>query len=228
MSSNTESFIRKLADDVQPVRPLSRPYIRAAIWLTISVFYIGVVLFVMRSGRNLPVRLSEPVFLLEQCAALATGIAAAVAAFTTVVPGRNRKWIMLPMLSLAVWLGSLGPACVAQLEHFGPQGLALNHDLWCFPSIVLLGGVPAVAIAVMLREGAPLTPRLTAGLGGLASAGLGNVGVRIVHPEDVTVMLLVWHVGCVMALSALAGVMGEYFLNWRHIKYVSRSSGISP
>ena len=84
----------------------------------------------------------------------------------------------------------------------------------CLPSIVLLGTVPAVVMAVMLRRGAPLTPYLTAALGGFAAAGIGNAGVRLVHPEDVSVMLLVWHVGSVMALSILAGSAGRYLLKW--------------
>ena len=67
----------------------------------------------------------------------------------------------------------------------------------------------------MLRRGAPLTPRLTAALGGLAAAGLANVGVRIVHPEDVSVMLLFWHVGSVIVLSTVAGAAGRYLFNWR-------------
>ena len=69
-------------------------------------------------------------------------------------------------------------------------------------------------MALMLRRGAPLTPHLTAALGGLAAAGLANVGVRIIHSEDVSVMLLVWHVGSVIVLSALAGSIGHYFLKW--------------
>src|SRR5207247_2207869 len=93
-------------------------------------------------------------------------------------------------------------------------GLPLTHSPWCIPFIVLLGAIPAIAMAAMLRRGAPLTPHLTAALGGLAAAGLANVGVRIIHPEDVSMMLLVWHVGSVMALSALAGSIGRYFLNW--------------
>lgn len=218
MTRNTEQLIRQLAESASPLRPLAQPYIRAAAWLALSISYIAVVLLVMAPRHDLSSKLFESLFIVEQFAALATGITAAVAAFATVVPGPNRRWTMLPLLPLAVWLGSLGPDCVHELMQFGLQGLPLQHNLWCFPFIVLLGSMPAIAMAVMLRRGAPLTPHLTAALGGLAAAGLGNVGVRLIHPEDVTVMLLVWHVGGVMALSALAGSTGHYFLNWRSIR----------
>ena len=217
MTRDTEQLIRQLAGRANPVRPLARPYARAGVWLALSVFYIALVLLIMPARRDLSSKFYEHLFVIELLAALATGIAAAVAAFATVVPGYSRRWVMLPLLPLMIWLGSLGPGCIQELNRFGIRSLPLSHNPWCFPFIALLGATPAVAISVMLRRGAPLTPHLTAALGGLAAAGLGNVGVRIIHPEDVSVMLLVWHAGGVIALSAFAGSAGRHLLNWRSI-----------
>jgi hypothetical protein len=72
-------------------------------------------------------------------------------------------------------------------------------------------------MAVMLRRGAPLTPHITSALGGLAAAGLGNFGLRLFHSQDVSVMVLVWQVGAVCVLAAMAALAGRYLLNWRSI-----------
>jgi hypothetical protein len=80
--------------------------------------------------------------------------------------------------------------------------------------IVLVGAVPAIAMAIMLRRGAPLAPRVTMACGGLAAAGLGNFGLRFVHVRDASVMVLVWQCGAVFALSALASWVGPRLLNW--------------
>ena len=224
MTGNTQQFIRQLAAQAAPVRKLPRPYTRAAAWIGLSVAYIGLVLLLMPARHDLSTKLHDPLFIVEQLSGLVTGIAAALAAFTTVVPGYDRKWAILPLLPLAIWLGSLGPGCIDELNQFGIRSLPLRHNPWCVPFIVLLGAIPAVAMVVMLRRGAPLTPRLTAALGGLAAAGLANVGVRVIHPEDVSVTLLVWHVGAVIALSALAGSAGEYFLNWRSVIHASEKA----
>jgi hypothetical protein len=225
MTKSTEQLIRQLAEGTPPIRPLARPHRRAAIWLAVSIAYVALVLVVMPARHDLSSKLSEPLFVAEQIAGLATAVAAAVAAFATVIPGRNRKWVLLPLLPFTIWLGSLGPACVQEVRRFGLQALPLQHSLWCFPFIVMLGAVPAIAMTVMLRRGAPLTPQISAALGGLAAAGIGNFGVRIIHPEDVSVMLLVWHVGGVMALCALAGSMGNYLFNWRAIIAASQDTG---
>jgi hypothetical protein len=93
--------------------------------------------------------------------------------------------------------------------------LALQPDWACFPSIVLVGSLPAVAMAIMLRRGAPLSPRTSVALGGLAAAGLGDFGLRMFHPQDASVMVLVWQVGSVLILAALAGWAGRWLLDWR-------------
>src|SRR5262249_7493929 len=156
-------------------------------------------------------------FVLERGAALATGAAAAIAAFATVVPGFGRKWLLVPVVTLALWLGTLGEGCLEDWIHFGPDGLSLHPDWFCFPAIVLVGAVPAIVMAVMLRRGAPLTPHITSALGGLAAAGLGNFGLRLFHSQDASLMVLVWQVGAVCVRAAMAALAGRYLLNWRSI-----------
>jgi hypothetical protein len=214
MNVDTNQLIRELTENVTPVRREGRPLTRAMVWFAISFAYIAVVVLIMPARQDVSPNQRGPLFMIEQAAALLTGLGAAVAAFASVVPGYSRKWIALPLLPLPVWLASLGPGCVQELNRFGLQDMPLSHNPWCAPFIVLFGALPAVAITIMLRRGAPLTPHLTALLGALAAAGLANAGVRIVHPEDVSIMLLVWHAGSVMALSAIAGAAGRYFFNW--------------
>jgi hypothetical protein len=217
MTADTKQLIRELTEKVKAVRRPPGPSLRALKWLGVSLVYIGAFLLIMPARHDVTLNPNDRLFLIEQTAAFATGLTAAIAAFASVVPGYGRNWAALPMLPFAVWLASLGPGCVEELNQFGIEHLPLSHNPWCVPFIVLFGALPAVLITIMLRTGAPLTPRLTAALGGLAAAGLANVGVRIVHPEDVSIMLLVWHVGSVMMLSALAGAAGRYFFNWTSV-----------
>lgn len=214
MKADTNQLIRELTGKVPPVRRQAAPLVRTIIWVAISLTYIGFFVLIMPVRQDLSPDSRGPAFVLEQAAALITGLTAAMAAFASVVPGYSRKWMALPLVPFAVWLTSLGPACILELNQLGLQHIPLSHNPWCAPFIVIFGALPAIVITVMLRRGAPLTPRLTAAFGGLAAAGLANVGVRMVHPEDVSIMLLVWHVGTVLALSALAGATGKYFFNW--------------
>ena len=214
---DTDTLIRELAAGAQPVRSLARPWVRAALWLAIAVPSALLVMVMMPSRGDWVSRLSMPRVISEEAFALTTGILAAIAAFASVVPGYNRKVLFLPLVPLAFWLGGLGQSSVRDWLQLTSQGFSMRSEWVCLPATIMAGAGPAIAMAVMLRRGAPLTPRLSALLGGLAAAGLGNLGVCVTHHAYGSVLVLVWHVGIVVVLTGLVGAAGRYLLNWRAI-----------
>lgn len=211
---DTNQLIEQLAENGDPVQRLATPWTRTAVWLLIAAPYVVMIVFMMALRNDLTVKFSESRFLLEQVAALCTAITAAVAAFTSIVPGYDRRLMLMPLIPLGVWLASLGQGCV-QTWMQGGTGLSLASDWACIPTIALVGIVPAVAMALMLRKGAPLTPHVSAALGGLAAAGLGDFGLRLFHYQDASMMVLVWQMGTVIFLTMMAASTGRIFLDWR-------------
>ena len=213
MNTVTVKVMGRLIDNLTPVKRLPSPSRRAAAWLALGIPYVALVVLVMSPRSNLVAKFSDAHFMIEQIAALITGLTAAVAAFGTIVPGYDRRIAWLPFTPLAVWLASLGEGCLQILAADGFRNFA--SDWFCLPAIVLVGTVPAITMAVMLRRGAPLTPKITTALGGLAAAGLGNFGLRLFHPQDSSLMILVWQMGSVLLLTFLCGVAGRFLLRWR-------------
>jgi len=211
---NTDELIERLAQTAEPVSRLRPPPTRTALWFALAIPYVALVVVVMSPRSDLFAKLSDPAYLVEQSAALATGITAGLAAFASIVPGFDRRILLLPILPFAIWFGSLGFGCLRSWIQFGPDGLSLQPDWFCFPAILLVGVVPAIAMALMLRRGVPLTPQVSTALGGLAAAGLGNFGLRLFHPQDASIMVLVWQMGTVFVLTALAGWAGHLLLDW--------------
>ncbi len=214
MPLNTADLIRRLASEGKPAPPLPSPWARAALWLAVSVPYL-LALYALwphpSAGASADRR-----FIIEQVAVLATAVTAAGAAFASVVPGAPRKLLLIPLAPLGVWLGSLGQMCAR--DWAGVASLAPIAMHWgCFTATVIAGLLPTVTIVRMLRRGAPLTPRLTTALAALAVAALANFGIRFVHGDDASIVVLVWHVAAVFALSAALATRGEWFLNWRMV-----------
>jgi hypothetical protein len=210
-----QNVIDLLAADTVPVRVLPSPLIRLVRWLGVSLPFVAMMVVIMSIRPDLAEKFGEGRYVLEQGAALVTAVLAGFAAFCVGVPGRSRWVLLLPLLSLAVWLGSLGDGCLAVWLHAGSDGLTVQPDWECLPAIAMTGAVPAIAMAIMLRRGAPLAPRTGVLLGALAAAALGNVGLRLYHPQDVSLMVLVWQFGSVVLLSALCGSFGSRLLRWR-------------
>jgi len=204
------------------VRPLPPPWLRTLVWIGLSAPGLAIVIVIMSPRNDLPARLAEWQFLIELSAALATGVTAAMAAFLSVIPGTGRKALLLPLLPLAIWLGSLGHGCLADWFRLGPDGLTVTPSWRCFTETVMISALPAFVLAVMLRRGAPLTPVTTAALGALGAAGIGNFGLRFFHPQDASIMILVWQLGSVFLLTALAGLCGRYLFNWASVIARSR------
>jgi hypothetical protein len=211
---DTDALIADLGHAPMPAKPLPRPWIRTAVWFAASCVWIAAVVAVMGLRADLA---GADRLLLEQAAALATAVAAAFAAFSATIPGRDVRLDWLPTLPLAVWLGSAVTDCLAALLRSGRASLAFGPDWMCIPAVAVCGAVPAALIVLMLRRGAPLAPVRTMALAGLAAAGLGGFGLRLFHAEDASLMVLVWQIGTVFALSALSGSLGQRVLNWDRV-----------
>jgi hypothetical protein len=217
MANNASQFIRGLVEDVTPIRPLPAPWLRAAVWCGVSLAVIAVVVLVMSGSAKAGWTAADDRVLLEQLAALATGLTAAAAAFATTVPGYRRWIVWLPLVPLAVWFGGLGHSCIRDgfAAGFSPRSLLVHWG--CVPATMLVGAFPAALIVPMLRRGAPLTPRLTTVLAAVAASGLGNFGVRFVHNADASLVVLAWHFTAVFIISMLSAFVGRSLFNWRQL-----------
>ena len=214
-TADTETLIAELAGETTSVRPLAQPWKRAGRWLGIAVPSALALIIIMSAHDDWTTRLLLPRVLSEEAFALATGILASIAAFASVVPGYDRRVLLLPLAPLVLWLGAMGQGSVREWLQLTSRGFSLQSEWVCLPGTLMAGAVPAITMAGMLRRGAPLTPRLSALLGGLASAGLGNLGVCVTHHAYANVLVLLWHVGIVTALTGLAATAGTHLLNWK-------------
>ena len=213
---DTNALIQELANSAAPVQRLPAPWARMLIWLALSAPFLAVIWLVMPSEINPVAAIADRRFLFEEAALLVTALTASLAAFGSVVPGYDRRILLIPLLPLAVWLASLGEGCWRNWVALGANGLTLRPDWDCLPPAILIGLVPSIAMVVMLRRGAPLIPRISIALGALALAALANLGLRVFHVGDASVMVLFWHLGGAAVLAGLAALAGRRVLYWRH------------
>ena len=217
MTMNTEDLIASLAaGSGTPTQRLGPPSARLAVWIAVSLPWIALVVALMGLRPDLAEKLKDYSWISEQGAALVVALTAAMAAFCATVPGRPVWERAVPVVPLLVWLGTLGVGCMEEFLAAGPQGLEFQTDWACLPGIVMVAAVPGVAMALMVRRGAPTAPVLSVGLGGLAAAALADFGLRLFHATDASLMVIVWQVGTVALLTMLSAVLGRRLLRWRH------------
>ena len=177
--------------------------------------------------------LADPRMVVEEVATLVTAITAALAAFQSTVPGASRRWFWVPVATLAVWLAAVGAGCVDDYVRLGMEGLTVRFDGGCMVPAVLIGVVPTVAIVVMLRRGAPLVPRLTLALAGLAVAALANFGLspvprrrRVDHGAHLALRLRGGLVGARRLARADAARLAALSNSRKSVKHFSVRNGV--
>ena len=72
-------------------------------------------------------------------AAALTGVLAVLAAFQLSFPDRDRRWALLPLPALALWLGDLGWGCLQGFARLGAEGLRLTTSFPCLAFILGFG-----------------------------------------------------------------------------------------
>ncbi|MGE5476811.1 MAG: NrsF family protein [Bacteroidales bacterium] len=204
----TDHLIEALAAEGTPVHRLASPSRRLLSWLALALPAAAMIVMMMGLRPDIAIRLAEPRFLTQEAAAIATALTAASAAFYAGIPGTPRWRLFLPLLPFALWSASLGQQCWQEWLSSGSSGMEFQFDAECIPGIVMVGLIPALVILAMIRRGAPFQPRLTITLGTLAAAALGDAALRLFHPIDAGLMVLVWQLGTVTLLSLISGLVG--------------------
>lgn len=213
-----EDLIVELAASAGPSRPLAAPGRRLLYWLIPTLGLMAVVVWVMGVRADIGQKLGEPKFVTEVIAALLTGILAAFAALCCVQPGQPLWERFVPLAPLTLWLMSLGEGCWRTLVRSESNGISFMPDPICFPAILMVGTIPAIALFSMMRRGAPMAPVTTTAHAALAASAMGAAALRLFHPQDASLMVLVWQFGSVVLLTGVASLFGRRLLRWRNLE----------
>src|SRR6267142_398423 len=196
----TDELIERLGRDVTVTRPLPTPGMRTAVMM----------FWVMSPAGVTP----TPLYLVQQSAALVTGIMAARAALLSVIPGANDRVWVVPAIGVATWAAALLWAGVLDLQASGTLGVTSQSDWPCVASMTVGGLLVGAPLAWMLRRGAPLTPNLTVGLAALAALSVANIEACLTRPHAFALTVLLWHGGTVAVIVTLCALMGHRWLRW--------------
>jgi hypothetical protein len=210
---NTEDLIQRLGDSLQPVRPLAAPWRRATSWLACAAVYLcAAVLLALARGRSPEGAGAD---LAQQGALIATAMAASVAAFASVVPASDKRVLGIPLITGMLVMATLVWDCVADMRMHGTLGIGRETDWPCVASISFGGALLWALGVAMLRGGAPLTPRVTSVLTGVAAFSVANVEACLSRGHTFTITVLLWHGMTTALLVTALGLAGRSLLTWK-------------
>ncbi|MGY4475382.1 NrsF family protein [Bradyrhizobium sp. USDA 3364] len=210
----TPDLIAALARDLQPVKRLRPPIVRATCWLVLASLVLILLAVSQGIRQDLVLRLHDPIFALSMVSSLLTGALAAIAAFQASLPDRPRRWLLLPLPALVVWLSNIGYQCLTQWIGVGPEGIVPGEAARCFATLVLTSLPLSLTMLVMLRYAAPLRPTAATLMGSLAVAAIAASALSLFHAIDATAMILMWNLGTAMLFVGLGTAFGQRMFRW--------------
>jgi hypothetical protein len=212
----TEDLIQRLGDDLTRVTPLAPPWRRAAAWLGCATAYLcGVVLFAWARGQSLDGAGAD---IVQQGALIATAVAASVAAFASVVPAADRRLLGIPLIPGLVVVAALLWGSTVDVQLRGTLGIGRETDWPCVASITVGGALLWALGVAMLRRGAPLTPRVSSLLAGVAAFSVANLEACLSRPHTFAVTVLMWHGMTTALLVAALAHIGRGLLTWKTLE----------
>jgi hypothetical protein len=211
-SAPHDRLIRGLAADLQPVRRLRPPLLRALAWLG-AVVAIAIALAAFANMGAVRERITAaPDLWLAVLGSTLTAILAAIAAFELSLPDAPRAWAWLPLPAAILWVAASGFGCLRVWIAPQTHVAALSEARDCLIFIVSLSVPLSALLLTMLRRACPLQPGLTAAIGGLAVAAAGATLLNFFHPYDAAATDLVVHAAAVaLVVAANRALSGRIF-----------------
>jgi len=204
----TDQLIETLSDKLQPVQPLRKPGLRAALWSGFATLVIALVAMVGGSRADLAHAVTEASFLVPLIGSWLTGFTAALAAFHVSLPDRSRRWLWLPVVPVLLWGTDFAYTCFVNWSDLAGS-LALLPESACLMTILATSAGLTVVLLPMLRRVKTLRPGLTAWLGGLAVAGFADTAHLLVHTEQDSLLALTVNLVPAVGLIVFGGLAGR-------------------
>jgi len=210
---DTPDLIESLAADARPVRAIRSPLVRTGGWLALAAGIL--LLLVVEHGLrpDLAEQLRKPSFLAGCMASAATGVLAAVGCLLGSLPDRSRRWLLLPLPTLLVWVSTIGYGCLTDWVSMDAGALRMGEAVRCFATVLAVSVPLSIAMFAMLRHAARLRPKLVTMTAGLAVAAMTSTALSLLHQIDATVMILAWNLGVAALLVALEGALSRRVLS---------------
>jgi hypothetical protein len=206
--AQTEQLIESLSETLQPVQPLRKPGLRAALWSGFATLVIALIALVCGSRADLAHAATETHFLFPLIGGWLTGVTAATAAFHVSLPDRSQRWLWLPVVPVLLWGSGFAYSCILNPGDI-PGSLALLPESACLATILAVSAALIAVLLPMLRRVKTLRPNLTAWLGCLAVAGFADTAHLLVHTEQDSLIALTVNLVPAVLLVVFGGLAGR-------------------
>jgi hypothetical protein len=216
---DTNNLINALSRDLQPVRRLQAPMLRATLLSFLAIIFVAGMIFILHGPRpDWAAVLQKPAAMFSDALMLTAGILTVLAAFTLSIPDTQIRKPVIRMLSFAtiIWTGM----CLYAAYHLRFHDIQAEFDSFqqssaCIKALIFMCAFPLAVSFLMAWRAAPIWCGWTGYALTLSIASFSALGMRFLCPNDAYGHLLLWHFMPVISLSALGSLLGKIIFRSR-------------
>ena len=209
--TSLDNTIAQLTSDLEPVKKLAHPALRAALWIVAVAIYAACAVVFIGIRDDIYDALVNPAFIFETLMGTGLFVLSAVAVLYMCIPDMSgHKWLLSVTYTLAgtfcLWIG---------IQWFA-QGMKMPHMHWdhCMTEGLVMTLVPLVIMFFMTRQGATTRPYTTALLTIIAVSALAYVGLRFTCSMDAVWHSFLGHIMPFVVIGVLSGLAARKLYKW--------------
>ena len=209
----TDGLIHLLAQDSQPVRPLSRA-LKLALVVALAMPFAILILTV-----GLRPNIAEAIYWPRVEAKIGiTFLAAVVSCLLVFRIGRPGVSVRFTARGLGLPVALLAVAIVVELfvlpSGEWPSRLIGKHAAFCVTFIPVLAAIPLLSFLWALKEGAPDNPAFAGAAAGLAAGSIAASFYAWHCPDDSPLFLATWYGLAILGMVVIGALAGRRILVW--------------
>ncbi len=209
----TDDLIHLLAQDSQPVRPLSRA-LKLALVVALAMPFAILILTV-----GLRPNIAEAIYWPRVEAKIGiTFLAAVVSCLLVFRIGRPGVSVRFTARGLGLPVALLAVAIVVELfvlpSGEWPSRLIGKHAAFCVTFIPVLAAIPLLSFLWALKEGAPDNPAFAGAAAGLAAGSIAASFYAWHCPDDSPLFLATWYGLAILGMVVIGALAGRRILVW--------------
>jgi hypothetical protein len=212
-NKTTDSLIKELSGELQPVKPLRHPLICFSGWLLIAALYVVCSVLIMGMRGDILEKMYDTHFLLETGLAIIISATAGASAFFLRIPdSRGALWLSItPFFFLALF-------SLWGLIRFVQEGYMIPEFHWvhCATNSGLFIAIPLAIITFLIfRKCCATTRPLTLlVMLGTSVGALGYLCLRLTCSMDAMGHALLYHIIPFIVIGLLLGVIATRIIRW--------------
>jgi hypothetical protein len=205
----TEALIKKISQNISPVKLQASPLKRFFAWFLAAFFMVSLGVVIRGFRGDVFQVLDHPFFIIETVSIFILAILASMSAFILSIPNEKQKpmWQWVFWVPTAAWLSLL-------IYRSVTGAFVIESGLGCIRDIVLIGLLPGAALFYMLSKAAPIRLGFVGALAALSMASIAAVGIQFTCSIESPLHLLFWHLLPVLLIAGLGIALGRWLLHW--------------